>query len=170
MPPSPGVEATGSERYRRGVYTWKRRSTPYPMLSAFDVPEGNTSCVRRTRSNTPLQALTTLNETLAIESARALARLTLLEGGSTDSDRVVYAFRRCVGRAPSEDERQILLGLLASEGRKFAEGWASPWEVVTGSKEKIPADLPAGASPTSWASFTILGRVLLNLDETITKD
>ncbi len=168
--PFPWIEATGADRYRRGVYTWKRRSTPYPMLATFDVPEGNTSCVRRARSNSPLQALVTLNETIAIEAARALARKALAEGGATDADRLTYAFRRCVGRPPTGPERQVLAALLEDQGRKFADGWVSPWEVVTGSKDVRPADLPPGASPTAWAAYTVVARVLLNLDETITKE
>ncbi len=67
------MTATGPERYRRALYTFRYRSVPYPMLQAFDAPNGEMSCVRRARSNTPLQALTTLNEPLFVESARALA-------------------------------------------------------------------------------------------------
>ena len=168
--PFPWVEAKGPERYRRAVYTWRRRSTPYPLLTTFDVPEGNTSCVRRLRSNTPLQALVTLNETIAVEAARALGRKALADGGATDVDRVGYAFQRCVGRGPTQSERAILLKLLDDQMRRFAEGWASPWEIVTGSKTDKPADLPPGVSPTQWAAYTVVARVLLNLDETITKE
>ena len=168
--PFPWVEAKGPDRYRRGIYTLRRRSTPYPSLSTFDVPEGNTSCVRRARSNTPLQALVTLNETLAVEAARALGRKVLAEGGSSDTERVTYAFRRCVGRFPTEAERSTLLQLLDDQRRYFAEGWASPWEIVTGHKADKPADLPKGVSPTQWAAYTVVARVLLNLDETITKE
>ena len=168
--PFPWVEATGPGRYRRAVYTLRRRSTPYPMLSTFDVPEGNTSCVRRGRSNTPLQALTTLNETLAVESARALARKALVEGGPTDAARLDFAFRRCVARTPTDAERLVLANLLDEQGRKFADGWANPWAIVTGSADRRPADLPPGVSPTRWAAYTVVARVLLNLDETITKE
>jgi mono/diheme cytochrome c family protein len=168
--PFPWVDATGPDRYRRAVYTWRRRSTPYPMLSTFDVPEANNACVRRVRSNTPLQALTTLNETIAIEAARALARLALAEGGADDASRVTYAFRRCVGRKPTDRELAILLRLLDDQGKRIADGWVSPWELVTGSKEKFPAALPPNATPTRWAAFTLVARVLLNLDETITKE
>ncbi len=168
--PFPWIEAKGADRYRRGVYTWRRRSTPYPLLSTFDVPEGNNACVRRVRSNTPLQALVTLNETLAIEAARALARKTLAEAGKTDSERITFAFRRCVGRKPSEQELAVLLKLLDDQKQRFADGWVSPWEVVTGSKTDRPSDLPQGISPTQWAAFTVVARVLLNLDETITKE
>jgi mono/diheme cytochrome c family protein len=168
--PFPWIEAKGPDRYRRGVYTWRRRSTPYPLLSTFDVPEGNTACVRRVRSNTPLQALITLNETIAVEAARALGRKALAEGGNTDADRVSYAFRRCVGRKPTDSERMILLKLLDEQKQRFADGWVSPWEIVTGSKTERPGDLPRGASPTQWAAYTVVARVLLNLDETITKE
>ena len=72
-------------------------------------PNGDVSCVRRSRSNTPLQALTTLNEPLVVEAARALARRVLAEGGTSDAERLTYAFRLCVSRPPTEAEREILL-------------------------------------------------------------
>ncbi len=99
--PFPWIEETGDQRYRRAIYTYRRRSTPYPMLQAFDTPEGNVSCSRRGRSNTPLQALMTLNETLAVEAARALARRMLVEGGTGDAERIAFGFRCCVGRRPA---------------------------------------------------------------------
>jgi hypothetical protein len=168
--PFPWIEETGPDRYRRAVYTWRRRSTPYPLLATFDVPEGNTACVRRARSNTPLQALMTLNETIAVEAARALAKRALAEGGATDPERVVYAFRRCVSRPPSGTERDVLLSLLEQQKRRIADGWVNPWEIVTGNKEERPAGLPAGTTPTQWAAYTVVARVLLNLDETITRE
>jgi mono/diheme cytochrome c family protein len=168
--PFPWIEETGPDRYRRAVYTWRRRSTPYPMLSTFDVPEGNTACVRRVRSNTPLQALMTLNETIAVEAARALALRTLAEGGVTDPERITYAFRRCVGRPPTEGERDVLVHLLGQERVRIADGWVNPWEIVTGLGEERPSGLPAGATPAQWAAYTVVARVLLNLDETITRE
>ena len=167
--PFPWIEETGPDRYRRALYTWRRRSTPYPMLSTFDVPEGTTSCVRRSRSNTPLQALMTLNEPLAMEAARALARRVLAEGGSSDADRVTAAFRLCVSRPPTDAEREVLLQLLEKQRRRFADGWASPSEVATG-KAGRPDDLPPGTTPTQLGAYTVVARVLLNLDETITKE
>ncbi|MEA2630914.1 MAG: hypothetical protein QOE66_1133, partial [Chloroflexota bacterium] len=168
--PFPWIEETGPNRYRRAVYTWRRRSTPYPLLATFDVPEGNTSCVRRARSNTPLQALMTLNETIAVEAARALAKRALAEGGATDPERITYAFRRCVSRPPSGTERDVLLSLLEQQKRRIADGWVNPWEIVTGTKEERPTGLPAGTTPTQWAAYTVVARVLLNLDETITRE
>ena len=96
--PKTWVEATGPDRYRRALYTFRYRSVPYPMLQTFDAPNGDFSCVRRCRSNTPLQALTLLNEPVFLESARALALTTLKEGGATDADRLTYAFRRCLAQ------------------------------------------------------------------------
>ena len=83
--PKTWLEDTGPGRYRRALYTFRFRSVPYPMLQAFDAPNGDSSCVRRVRSNTPLQALTTLNEPLFIEAARALALRAVTEGGTTDA-------------------------------------------------------------------------------------
>ena len=162
-------EAAGSERYRRALYTFRYRSVPYPMLQAFDAPNGDFACVRRTRSNTPLQALTTLNEPIYVECARALALRTLSEGGSTDADRLVYAFRRCVARRPSEPETAALLDLLERQAQRFARPDAAPWQLAANDPAK-PPPLPAGATPPQLAAWTAVARVLLNLDETITKE
>src|SRR5438445_4718436 len=91
--PFPWKEETGPERYRRALYTFRRRSTPYPMLQTFDVPNAESSCVRRPRSNSPLQALMGLNETMMLECSQAMAARVLKEGGKSDTDRVTYAFR-----------------------------------------------------------------------------
>jgi hypothetical protein len=166
--PFPWIEATGPDRYRRAVYTWRRRSTPYPMLQTFDTPEGNVACARRGRSNTPLQALMTLNETVSMDAARALARRILEEGGRSDAERIDYAFRRCLSRSPSAAERDELGALLAKQRARIADGWIDPWELATGGKE-LPKP-PAGITPTQLAAYTVVSRVLLNLDETITKE
>src|SRR5207249_8941664 len=88
---------TGENRYRRALYTFRFRSVPYPALQTFDAPNGDFSCVRRVRSNTPLQALTTLNEPVFLEAARALALKTVQEK-KTDEERLAFAFRRCLAR------------------------------------------------------------------------
>ncbi|MEX2141353.1 MAG: PSD1 and planctomycete cytochrome C domain-containing protein [Pirellulales bacterium] len=167
--PFPWVEATGPDRYRRALYTFRRRSTPYPMLSNFDVPNADTSCVRRVRSNTPLQALTTLNEALFVESAQALGRRMLAEGGKNDPDRLSFGFQLCTSRVPTDEERNELLALLRRTQKRIADGWISPWQIATGKEEK-PAELPTGATPAHLGAYAVVARVLLNLDETITKE
>ncbi len=160
-------ESHGPDRYRRALYTFRFRSVPYPALQAFDVPNGDFSCVRRARSNTPIQALTVLNEPLFLECACALARKTLEEGGGCDADRVSYAFRRCVGRKPNAEEAKVLLDLLERQIQKFSTAGADPWSLAADDPTN-PPKLPEGATPASLAAWTAVGRVLLNLDETIT--
>jgi hypothetical protein len=162
-------ESKGDDRYRRALYTFRFRSVPYPVLTNFDTPNGDTSCVRRVRSNTPLQALTTLNETIFLECARALARKALAEGGTTERDRLEYACLRCTGRKPSEKETELLLAFLGKQVKKFAEPNAKPWELAANDPAKPPS-LPAGATPTQAAAWTALARLLLNLDEMFTKE
>ena len=155
--PFPWVEATGPDRYRRGVYTLKRRSTPYPMLATFDVPEGNTSCVRRGRSNTPLQALTTLNETLAVESARALARKALLEGGPDDDAaaglRLPPVRRR--GRRPSPSGRSWQGSSTSRPGSSPTAGptpgRSSPGRTTAGPATSRSAPARPNGPPTPWS-------------------
>src|SRR5262249_15410879 len=165
--PFPWKEETGPDRYRRALYTFRRRSTPYPVLATFDAPNGDASCGRRSRSNTPVQALTTLNETVFVECARALARSVLENGGRTDPERVAYAFRRVLGRTPAPDEQTVLLKLLEVQAKRIAEGRLDPLTLATGAS--TPPDLPPGVSPAQLAAYTVVSRVLLNLDETITK-
>jgi hypothetical protein len=162
-------EETGADRYRRALYTFRYRSVPYPMLQIFDAPNGDISCVRRARANTPLQALTTLNETLFIESAQALALKTLREGGGTDAQRLTYAFRRCLARKPTAPESGELLNLLNKQKQRLTDGWLSALD-LTGMDAAHPPALPAGATPVQLAAWTAVSRVLLNLDETITKE
>ncbi|MES1261834.1 MAG: DUF1549 and DUF1553 domain-containing protein, partial [Acidobacteriota bacterium] len=150
-------ESKDAERYRRALYTFRFRSVPYPMLQTFDSPTGDTSCVRRARSNTPLQALTTLNEPLFIDSARALAMKTLQAGGATDAQRLNYAVRRVLARTPSPAEAEELLKLLSKEEQRFADGRHDPKQL-------------AGVDSAQAAAWTAVSRVLLNLDETITKE
>jgi hypothetical protein len=157
----------GPERYRRALYTFRYRSVPYPGLQAFDAPNGDASCVRRSRSNTPLQALTTLNEPVFLDCARNLAAETLNALCPNDQDRVVFAFRRCVGRTPTDTEASELLKLLRAQEAHFALPAAKPAELV---KAGVAATTPAKATLPEFAAWTVVARVLLNLDETITKE
>src|SRR5262249_13114050 len=136
------------------------------VLQTFDAPNGDASCVRRPRSNTPLQALMTLNEPVFLECSRALALKSLAEGGKTDADRLTFAFRRCVSRKPTADESAELLKLLEKQQKRFAAAGAKPWEVAANDPARPPA-LPEGATPAQLAAWTTVARVLLNLDETI---
>ena len=167
--PSYWTAATGPERYRRAVYVFRKRSMPDPVLANFDAPNGDVSCARRVRSNTPLAALTGLNEPVFVEAAQALALRTLKEGGPDDASRLDHAFLLCTSRKPSDAEKREMLGFLAAQRQKFADGWLNPREVATGSVEKLPT-LPAGATPQDAGAWTLMARVLLNLDETVTKN
>ncbi|MGQ0635077.1 MAG: PSD1 and planctomycete cytochrome C domain-containing protein [Planctomycetaceae bacterium] len=157
---------TGSGRFRRGLYTFRFRSIPYPAMQAFDGTTGDFSCVRRTRSNTPLQALTTLNEPVFLQCAGALAERTLRDGGSTDEERLHYACRRCLGRAPRAEECQVLARLVAQELSYFEEH--------PGDAEKLNRSTSVTADESiktgELAAWTIVARTLFNLDEAITKE
>ncbi len=117
--------------------------------------------------------LTTLNEPLFVESAQALrSACALKEGGATDRDRVSYAFRLCTARAPAPAEADVLLKLLAKEDSRLADGWLSAIDVagIKTDATVLPPALSANATPRQLAAWTIVARVLLNLDETITKE
>jgi hypothetical protein len=162
-------EAKGSERYRRALYTFRFRSVPYPMLQAFDAPNGDVSCVRRGRSNTPLQALTTLNEPVFLDCARSLGLKAMSEGGPSDPDRVTWAFRRALTRPPTDTERNALLSLLERQAERFRAPDAKPWELAAEDPARPPS-LPEGETPARAAAWVAVARVVLNLDETITKE
>jgi mono/diheme cytochrome c family protein len=162
-------EDRGAARYRRGLYTFRYRSVPNPVLQAFDAPNGDFACVRRSRSNTPLQSLMTLNEPVFMDCARALALRTLSQPAASNDERVVYAFRRCVARRPTRDEATALLELLDKEMTHFSSKAAKPWELAA-ANPTMPPKLPEQATAAQLAAWTVVSRVLLNLDETVTKE
>jgi hypothetical protein len=160
----------GGGRYRRALYAFRYRSVPYPVLQAFDAPNGDFSCVRRSRSNTPLQALMTLNEPVFIECARALGMRALLDAAALGEGQAIErAFRRCTARRPLPGEAEDLLSLYREESERFSADEAGAWELATDESGRRPA-LPEGAGAAQLASWTLVARVLLNLDETITKE
>ncbi len=164
-----GRKTKGADRYRRALYTFRFRSVPYPMLQTFDAPNGDFSCVRRVRSNTPLQALVTLNETLFLESAQALALRTLKEGGADNAQRLSYAFQLSLSRKPSPKEQDVMLTMLDKQRLRLTNGWLNT-HALTGFDPKKKTELPANVTPVEWGAWTTVARVLLNLDETITKE
>jgi cytochrome c553 len=160
---------TGPDKYRRAFYTFRYRSAPYPMLENFDAPRGDTACVRRVRSNTPLQALATLNESLSMECARELARHIVSKGGADAEARLQYVMRRCLAREPRGAEIAVLTRFVESQRERFDNGGVDPWPLLGAEGETKPT-LPDGATPAEMAAWTALARVVLNLDETITKE
>jgi hypothetical protein len=171
--PKTWIVDTGPDRYRRALYTFRFRSVPYPMLQTFDAPIGEIACARRSRSNTPLQALTTLNEPLFVECARALALRLVKDGGSNDADRIAYAVRRCLSRDPKADEQKVLSSFLERQKQHFQQAGIDPWPLLAGdekAKQKVSSEMPAGTTANDLAAWTAVARVILNLDETITKE
>jgi hypothetical protein len=170
--PKTWLTDTGPDRYRRAVYTFRFRSVPYPALQSFDAPIGEVACARRPKSNTPLQALTTLNEPVFVECARALAIELLSESGKTDAERMASAVRQCLSREPDDKEMRVLQAFLDEQRKRFSAG-TDPWPLLADddkSKQKLSAAMPGGASPADLAAWTAVARVVMNLDEAITKE
>jgi mono/diheme cytochrome c family protein len=156
--------STGADRYRRGLYTFFWRSAPYPGLTVFDAPDGTSACTRRNRSNTPLQALTLLNDQAFLEFAQALAGRVLHEAKGNDAERIRYAFQLCLARPPSPKEEQLLSDLLAKQTAALE---TAPEEA----KQLAPMLQPNDKiEPARAAAWTMAARVLLNLDEFITRE
>jgi mono/diheme cytochrome c family protein len=156
----------GEDRYRRGMYTFWKRNVPYPSLSVFDAPAGDFSCTRRVKSNTPLQALTTLNDVTFMEAAQALALRVWKEGGATDEAKISYAFQLCTGRKPDAFETTELTKLLQTHRADFKGKTAAAVYVTA----MDLTNLPEGMDLHELAPWTMMARVLLNLDATITKE
>ena len=159
--------STEGQQYRRSLYVQSYRSVPYPPLQVFDAPKGDAACVRRQRSNTPLQALVMLNEPQFVECARAMAGRVLREGGDSDDDRLDYALRLCVSRAGEADERTILKELLDQQRERIAAGEVE-LEPLVGTQPTLYRQF-TGQQATEFAPWVVVCRAILNLDETITK-
>ncbi len=155
------MNAKGADRYRRSLYTFLRRSSPYPMMLNFDGISRESCVVRRTRTNTPLQALNLLNDEAMFEAARALAGRMMKEGADASSH-LAYGTRLCVARAPHKAELERLTALYQQQLAYFKLHADEALKVV---KQASSSSVP---SP-ELAAWTMVANVLLNLDETITK-
>jgi hypothetical protein len=154
----------GEDRYRRALYTTWRRSNPYPSMTTFDAPSREVCLVRRERSNTPLQALVTLNDPVYLEAAQALAR-RMVKAGTTPAEKVRHGYRLCLSRPPSEEELNRMTDFFGKSLERFKADAAKAKDVAT----KPLGDAPAGSDLAELAAWTLVGNVLLNLDEVLMK-
>jgi hypothetical protein len=160
------VTAEGESRFRRGIYVIWRRAAPYPSFVNFDAPDRMSCVVTRPTTNTPLQALTLLNDEAYAETAWALAARVLAEiPNATDDERLSYAFRLCVARTPTVEELNILVETLKSERDQLT--------LMATEIDKLIESLPFGFADAidkhEWSTWFSIANILLNLDETITK-
>ncbi len=154
----------GEDRYRRAIYTTWRRSNPYPSMATFDAPTREICTVRRPRTNTPLQALVTLNDPVYVEAAQALARRMVAEGSSTAADRATRGFRLVLARMPTGPEIDRLVTLFKDAHAEYRSDEVAARKLAT---EPL-GDPPPGfaADIPELAAWTVVANVILNLDET----
>ncbi|HSU57089.1 MAG TPA: DUF1553 domain-containing protein, partial [Candidatus Dormibacteraeota bacterium] len=171
----------GEDRYRRGLYIEWRRTSPYPSMAAFDAPNREVCALRRPRSNTPLQALVTLNDPVFVEAAEALGKRIEAFQGSTN-EKLAYGFRLCLARQPHPAELQRLAGFYDQARASYAAKPAMAEKLTTASVTPIvnrkrragkkaqappPSTTSAKTASPDLAAWTAVGNVLLNLDETL---
>jgi hypothetical protein len=157
---------TGDGRYRRTMYTiWKRTAGP-PTMLLFDAPNRETCTVKRSRTNTPLQALALLNETTFVEAAHGLAKRMIAEGGATPAERIAHGFRLALGRQPTTAELATLVdGFEADFSRFTAEPTAAEQYLAVG-LVKHPDDVPVA----EYAAYSLAANVIINLDEFVMRE
>jgi mono/diheme cytochrome c family protein len=164
------VESQGADRYRRGLYTFFQRTSPYPMLMTFDSPDSNECAARRQTSNTPLQALTIWNDPAFFEASQSLARRVVKEFPAAGDPRAIvrrragHAFTLCLSRRPSEPELSDLVTLFDNQVRLTLQDEAAAKQIAG------PEPLPDGTSAAELAAWVGVSRTVLNLDEFITRE
>jgi mono/diheme cytochrome c family protein len=158
-PTSPGADA-----HRRGLYTFWRRTIPYPSMATFDAPSREVCSVRRVRTNTPLQAFVTLNDPVYVEAAQALSRRIMTEGGHSPRDRCQFALRLCLARPPLVEQVAELESLLLDERRHYQADPRAARMLAGGPQGQLP-----GLDVADLAAWTVVANVLLNLDGVLTK-
>ncbi len=159
------LQSTGDDLYRRSLYTFWKRTVPHPTMAVFDAPDREFCIVRRSTTNTPLQALTLLNDPIYMEASRKLAERSILQGGATPDARLTFAFRLAAGRAPDGEEMRIL--------RKTLDQMLAAYR---GDEKGAEALIAAGPAPrdtsipaAELAAYTAVANLILNMDEVITK-
>ncbi|HEY3787560.1 MAG TPA: DUF1553 domain-containing protein, partial [Urbifossiella sp.] len=157
--------STGEDKFRRGIYTVWRRSNPYPSMSTFDAPNRDTCIVRRARTNTPLQALVTMNDPVYVEAAQGLARRAIKDGGKTSEEKAAYALKLALVRPATDAEVKRLVKLHDESKTKFAKDLAKAAQFAT-----VPlGPLPKEQDAADAAAWTVVASVILNLDEMFMK-
>jgi hypothetical protein len=155
----------GSDLYRRSIYCFLKRTAPPPFMSNFDGPSREQSCMRRERSNTPLQALQLMNDTQHFEAARGFAERILRDGGDTPEKRIEFAFRVTLARAPQADELSVLRETLDKYLERYRSDVKSAQSVI-----RVGESSTRAMAHTELAAYTLLGNLILNLDETLTRN
>ncbi|MCA9271125.1 MAG: DUF1553 domain-containing protein, partial [Planctomycetales bacterium] len=158
-------QGKGDDLYRRSVYTFWKRTVPSPMLKTFDAPEREFCTLRRSRTNTPLQALLLLNGPQFVEAARELGRRMLAEGGRTVDERIVYGFRLVTARRPSDAELKLLREAYEEDLQRFTDDEAAAAKLLQVGERGYDGRSPAAEA----AAMAGVARLLLNLNEAITK-
>ena len=160
------VQSHGADLYRRSMYTFVKRTVPYPGLNTFDAPDREKCTARRGITNTPLQALVLMNDPTYVEAARALAQRDLDEAKPTEGDRIRYAFRLATDRDPSVKEAEILHNLYRKEINHYDTNRAAAQKLLTVGESKAKAQY----DPAELAAWTLVASTILNMDETVTKN
>ncbi len=164
------VESKGADRYRRGLYTFFQRTSPYPMLATFDAPDTTECAVKRQTSNTPIQSLTLWNDVVFFEAAQYLARRVIHEvppGMSPEQvlrARATHALRLCVGRVPSQAEVDDVVSLYQDQSQLAGANSAAA-QAAAGT-----SPLPEGITVTELSAWVNVSRTLMNLDEFVTRE
>jgi hypothetical protein len=155
----------GDDRYRRGIYTFWRRTVPYPSMALFDAPSREVCAIRRLRTNTPLQSLVTLNDPVYVGAAQALARRIVRDGGTTPVSRVRHGLQLCLGRPPRPEQIEPLLGLYTTLHARYSKDLPAAVALATDPLGPLPPDM----DPAELGAWTAVANVLLNLDSVLTK-
>ena len=156
----------GEDRYRRGIYTFLRRSAPYPSMLTFDGTSRELCTMRRMRTNTPLQALVTLNDPVYVEAAQALARRIVRDGGESLDERTRFGLRLCLVRPPTETQVSQLVELYENSLTESARDPDAAKQLATNPL----GPLPDGMNIPELAAWTVVANVLLNLDGVLVRN
>ncbi|HEY3394137.1 MAG TPA: PSD1 and planctomycete cytochrome C domain-containing protein, partial [Lacipirellulaceae bacterium] len=160
------TQGHGDDLYRRGLYVYRKRTVPHPAMGTFDAPSWEICQVKRATTNTPLQALALLNDVTYVEAARKFAERMMIEGGNTAEERMTFAFRSATGRLPTPAELATLLESLARHTARFRQSPAAAEQFV--SHGESPRD--SSLDVMELAAHTAVASVLLNMDETVSKN
>jgi hypothetical protein len=159
----------GEDRYRRGLYTFWRRTVPYPSMATFDAPSRENMTARRVPTNTPLQAFVTLNDPAFVEMAQGLGARLLREGGNTVQDRVRYGLELCLARPATEEQVKTLEQLFLQEFDSYKAKPEDAKKLSSSATLPVEKAFPKERSGAEAAAWTAVANVLLNLDGVLTK-